>query len=66
MSGTRRLQATIKRRRELLGYTVAEAAKLADVSGPTWSRWETGGRTPSLHRLECIAKALKVKPEELL
>ena len=53
--------------RDKLGLTQDEAAKRAGfASRQAWNNLENGRQEPSLSTLERIAKALGVKPKDLL
>ena len=55
----------LKELRKKKGLSQAKLAKLANVDQPQISSWENG-RTPTIESLTRIAKALGVKPGELL
>jgi transcriptional regulator with XRE-family HTH domain len=55
----------LKELRKKKGLSQAKLAKLINVAQPQVSAWENG-RTPSIGSLERLAKALGVKPGELL
>lgn len=44
--------------REKLGITKQEAAKRMNMSQPTYLRYESGERTPSIHTIQVIADVL--------
>ncbi|MER2169459.1 MAG: helix-turn-helix transcriptional regulator [Psychrobacillus psychrodurans] len=52
--------------RDNLGMSQKEIAKLVDVSTGTWSKYETGNRTPPLKRFQTICKECKVSADYLL
>jgi len=57
----------IRKRREALKLTQAEAAKLAKMPAPHWSRIEGGNRSdPKLSTAEKVAQALQCGLEKLL
>lgn len=56
----------LKRLRENRGLTQAALAKKAGIARVYLAQVEGNVRTPSLHTLERLARALKVKPGELL
>jgi len=57
----------IRRLRTVNSQTQEQAAKLADMRTERWSKIEVGKLTNiTLDTLDNIAKALKVKPAELL
>lgn len=59
--------AKIKQLREARGWTMEEAAKRAGFkSRQAWYNIEAGRQSPSLATLDRIAKALGVRPGELL
>jgi transcriptional regulator with XRE-family HTH domain len=56
----------LKELRAKRGLTQAQLAKLSGVSHSYLSRIEIGMQEPTLGIIEKLAKALKVKPSELL
>lgn len=56
----------IKRRREELGYSQTDLARMIGVSPPAVSQFESGTRFPSSSVLVRLADALKVTMEYLL
>lgn len=52
--------------RDQLGFTQKEMADLIKVSVSTWSKYETGNRTPPLVRFQHICKNCKVSADYLL
>ena len=52
--------------REQLDLTQEKMAALLGVSVSTWSKYETGNRTPPLNRLKKICKNCKVSADYLL
>lgn len=59
------LQLRLKQRREELGYSQAQVAKLAGLSQPSYGDLENG-KTQNSRKLVQIANALKVSPKWLL
>lgn len=60
------LGAEIKKRRKELGLTLAELAKMVDVSEATVQRWESGNiKTLRYGRIEVLASALQTTPMAL-
>ena len=51
--------------RECLGISKQEAAKRIGVSQPTYLRYESGEREPTIHVLKDIAKALNTSVDYL-
>ena len=58
-------RVSIRKRREELGLSIPEAAKVAEVNASSWKEWETGIRDYTQDSRRKIAKALGVKAEEL-
>jgi transcriptional regulator with XRE-family HTH domain len=56
----------LKRLREARGMTQAELAEKAGLSREYVLRLENASQDPTLSTIEALAKALKVKPAELL
>jgi DNA-binding XRE family transcriptional regulator len=56
---------TLKEHRERAYLTTRELAKKAGVAAPTLWRIETGQNKPHISTMRKIAKALKVKPEDI-
>lgn len=57
----------LRKAREAAGLTQEQAATRAGLSGKVvWYQIESGRRQPSMATLVDIAKALKVKPAQLL
>lgn len=56
----------IRRLRRARAMTQAELAAAAGVSDVTVVRWEGGGNVPQLTKVRAIAKALGVKPIDIL
>jgi DNA-binding XRE family transcriptional regulator len=56
------LPAQLRARRRRLGLTVAEAAKLVDVTQWTFGMWENGRRWPSARSHRVIAGFLSREP----
>ena len=52
-------------RREAMGISKLEASKRVGVPQPTYLRYETGEREPSIHVLKDIAKALNTSVDYL-
>ena len=52
--------------RELLGISKQKAAKMIGVSQPTYLRYESGEREPSIHVLKDIAKVFNTSVDYLL
>lgn len=50
----------IKRYRTKIGLTIAELAKMADLSSGMLSKIENGNTSPSLSSLQALSKALKI------
>ncbi|HVO31272.1 MAG TPA: XRE family transcriptional regulator [bacterium] len=61
----RRLAANVKQLREARGWTQAQMAKAAELPRATWAHLESGTANPTLHVLDCAARALQVSLEEL-
>ena len=57
--------ANIVKRREALGLSQAELARVIGVSGATLSRWESGITRPARNNLEQLATALCTTPASL-
>jgi transcriptional regulator with XRE-family HTH domain len=61
------LGRNIRRRREQLGLSQMELAKLAEIPQSRISEWESGARTQmSLHNLRSLARALGVSADYLI
>jgi transcriptional regulator with XRE-family HTH domain len=58
--------ATIRRKREALGFTLEKLAERAHLSPNYVGTVENGRRDPSLSTVLALAKALRVPPAELL
>lgn len=59
------LLLNIKKYRSLLKYSQFTLAELCGVSASYISEIETGKKYPSVKMLECLVKALEVKPYQL-
>ncbi|MFF3222877.1 helix-turn-helix domain-containing protein [Nocardia suismassiliense] len=55
------LGATVRARREELGLTQAELAKVAGLKQPAIARFEAGGTMPIIPMLERLAEALHLR-----
>lgn len=66
MAPIERMAAKIRKLREARGLTQGELAEKAGVTREYVARLEAGRYDPSLSTIERLAKALKVKPAELL
>lgn len=62
----RMLAHTFSNVREKLEMNQEKIAKLVGVSTGTWSKYETGNRTPPLKRFQMICKECKVSADYLL
>lgn len=60
-STIRTVQKNIKKYRKQKGYTQLKLSIMAGVSKDFITAIESGKRTPSIKRLEMIAKALKIE-----
>mgnify|MGYP000750534570 FL=1 len=60
------LSANMKAAREHLGITQKAAASSVKMSLGSWNKYEKCVKSPNLWTLAAIAKALKVKPHDLL
>jgi transcriptional regulator with XRE-family HTH domain len=47
------------------GMSVASAADIANVSAPTWYKYEQGTQFPGPNTIDAIASALRVHPQAL-
>ena len=57
----------LRKAREAAGLTQEQAASRAGLSGKVvWYQLESGRRQPSMETLGNLAKAVKVKPKDLL
>ncbi len=65
-SGAEAFGSQIHRLRRAKGMTLADIADALDVSKPTVWAWEKGKARPLPERLEALAAALGVSPDELL
>lgn len=61
-----KLAAKVKALREQRGMTQERLAEAAGLSRPHLARLETARQDPTLSTIEKLAKALRVKPAELL
>ena len=66
MAPIEKMAATLKRLRERRGLTQEQLAEAAGISRTYLARIETAKHDPTLTIIEKLAKALKVKPAELL
>jgi transcriptional regulator with XRE-family HTH domain len=66
MTPIKRTAMRLRARREELGMSQAELAKLAGISREYLGRLERARQDPTLGTLEKLAKALKVKVAELV
>lgn len=62
----RDLGAAIRRRRELLGLSPADLARMSNLSRQYVALVETGERLPSLKALDSLANALQTRMGDLL
>lgn len=62
---TSTLPERIKRAREKVGITMAEAARRLGLSGIGYARYEYGDRTPSIQTLEVIARCFNTSVDYL-
>lgn len=60
------LGRVVRRRRRVVGLTLAELAAASGVSESTLKGWEAGRRNPSVRGFFALASALGVRPGELL
>lgn len=56
----------LKHCRERVGYTQAELAKLVGVAQPTYAKYETGAKAPTIFIALKIAEKLGTTCEELV
>lgn len=56
----------LRQRRKELGKTQRQVAAIIGVSSPAYLYWEKGMRTPTLHNVYFLAKAMEVQPSTLL
>jgi len=66
MAPIEKLAARLKALRERRGLSQEQLAEKAGLSRPHLARLETAKQDPTLSTIEKLAKALKVKPAELL
>ena len=56
----------LKERRQALGLTTTQCAKMLGVTQPAWNQWELGLREPKFERLRDICRVLGVSSDWLL
>ncbi len=56
----------IKKLRELKNYTQEHMAQLLDMTQPSYSKIETGETDITYNKLEKIAEALQLRPEDII
>jgi len=59
------MSTALKSWRTTANMDAESAAKLAGVSLPTWSRWETGGRKVPAERVPALSRLTGVPMHEL-
>lgn len=64
--GRKLLEYNLINLRDQLEVTQEEMATLLTISVSTWSKYETGNRTPPLNRFQQICKTCKVSADYLL
>lgn len=59
---TEDFKSTVRRARELKGWSVAHAARVCGYSPPMWRNFESGKAVPTIERLQDICDALDLDP----